>query len=403
MNIGMLLETLSLNSGVARANLALAEEFVKRGHEVHIYASTNRLPEGGRKLFPNPKINFHWLPSLRGSWRTWSLPIGAMLPVWAIPLLPRTPGRFAARRHDIVISHALTIHQDVIDVHNDPQQVEAEKLGSVPFSIDPPVLDTTRRKVRSAIERLRFTPGNYRSVLVHSRRSGQEVRAAFGVPEDRIDVIAHGVDSTYFSPAIEAGRRIGLRERLGIALNDVVFLYLGDSWKGLEFAIRGLALLPKRAPLSLLAAGPFPKKIFARFAHEQGIRFLYQESWDDVRSLYSMADVLINPTPLDTFFLIGLEAMAMRLPLVTTQYAGISELLSNGENAFILKSPSDPLPIAEACLRLLEPDVRLRMAEKARRFAESRTWEEVALAHLRHYAGARVGSAGGLRRTRTLA
>lgn len=371
MNIAMLLETLSFNNGVSRIALALGKEFVKRGHEVHIYASVNRLPELGKKLFLDPAINLHWLPSLRGSWRVGSLPLGALIA--------------ARRRHDVIVSHALTLQQDVIQMHNDPQIVEENKLAGVPFIIDPPRLRTVRRKVRAAIERLRFSPGNYRSVVAHSRRSAQEIGTAFGIPKSRIDIIPHGVDSAYFCPSIAAARRIGLRRRLGLPLDDSVFLYVGDSWKGLEFAIRGLAGLPARSPVALLAVGSFPKKLFARFAREQGVRFLYEDLWDDVRSLYSVADALLNPTPLDTFFLTGLEAMSMRLPIVTTQYAGISELLTHGENAFILDSPSDPVPITEACLKLLNPDVRLRMADKARRFAVSRSWEQAALLHLRHY------------------
>lgn len=381
MNIAMLLETLSFNNGVSRIVLSLSEEFVKRGHEVHIYASANRLPEGGKTRFPDPKINFRWLPSLRGSWRDWSLPVGALLPVSGLPLI--------GRRLDVVVSHALTLKQDVIEMHNDPQSVEENKLAKVPFTLDPPRLQTARRKVRAAVERLRFSPGNYRSVIAHSRRSAREIGSTFGIPENRIDVIPHGVDSAYFCPSVAFGRRIGLRRRLGLALDEVVFLYIGDSWKGLEFAIRGLARLPARAPVALLAAGAFPKRLFARFAHEQGVRFFYEDLWDDARSLYSVADVLLNPTPLDTFFLGGLEAMSMSLPVVTTQYAGISELLTSGENSFILDSPSDPGPITEACLSLLEPDVRLRMAGRARQFALTRSWDQAASFHLRHYASLR--------------
>lgn len=395
MNIAMLLETLSFNNGVSRIALCLSEEFVKRGHEVHLYASVNRLPERGRKHFPDPKINFHWLPSLRGSWRTWSLPLGALIPALGLP----------RRRHDVTVGHALTLRQDVIEMHNDPQGVEEAKLAGVPFAIDPPRLQTARRTVRAAIERLRFAPGSYRGVIAHSRRSAREIGSAFGIPDDDIDVIPHGVDGAYFCPSAALGRRVGLRRRLGLALDDTVFLYIGGSWKGLEFAIRGLARLPARAPVALLAAGPFPKSLFARFAHEQGVRFLCEDLWDDVRALYSVADALLSPTPLDTFGLSGLEAMSMRLPIVTTQYAGISELLTHGENAVILKSPSDSVPIAEACLKLLEPDVRLRMAERARQFAVSRSWEQAALLHLRRYAAlpaspksgvsaGRAGSAG---------
>jgi glycosyltransferase involved in cell wall biosynthesis len=391
MNIAMLLETLSLSNGVSRIALSLSEKFVERGHEVHIYASRNRLQEGGRKRFPDPKIQFHWLPSLRGSWRAWSLPLGALLPVLGLPMINRLPPRMSSfsRRHDVVISHALTLKQDVIQMHNDPQPVEESKLTGVPFSVDPPRLKTARRTLRTAIERLRFTPDNYRSVIAHSARSARETSETFGIPTERIDVIPHGVDSAYFCPSLMAGRRIGLRRHMGLTLSDVVFLYIGDSWKGLEFAIRGLAKMPPSAKAVLLAAGPFSKPIFTQFAREQGVRLLCGDLHDDVRLLYCAADVLLNPTPLDTFSLVGLEAMAMRLPIITTRYAGMSELLSHGKNAIILDSAYDEAPIAEACLKLLDVGVRLNMAERARQFAVSRTWEQVAGSHLRHYTALR--------------
>lgn len=388
MNIAMMLETLSMSNGVSRVALALSEEFVKRGHEVHLYSSVNRLSNRGRDRYPDPRLHFHWLPSFRGSWRTWSLPLGALLPALLLPMAGRLPAKLGSlrRRHDVVVSHAMTLRQDVVQMHNDPQGIEELKLSRVPFVVDPPRLSSTRRSIRAAVEKARFAPGSYRGVVAHSRRSADEIAASFGVPQDRIDVIPHGVDSAYFNPANAAGQRVGLRRQLGLGLEEVVYLYIGDSWKGLEFAIRGMALLPAGSHAVLLAAGPFPRPPFVQLARELGVAFICENHWDEVRSLYSVADVLLTPTPLDTFFLVGLEAMAMRLPLVTTKFAGISELLTHGENAFILDSVSDPVPIAEACAKLLSPDVRIHMAERARQFAVTRSWEQSALLHLRHYA-----------------
>lgn len=388
MNIAMMLETLSMSNGVSRVALALSEEFVKRGHEVHLYSSVNRLVNRGRDRYPDPKMNFHWLPSLRGAWRTWSLPLGALIPALLLPMAGRLPSQLSMRRrrHDVVVSHTLTLRQDVVQMHNDPQRTEEQKLSRVPFVVDPPRLGSMWRSFRALLENARFSPGNFRSVVAHSRRSAGEIASTFGIPASRIDIIPHGVDSAYFSPLNAAGQRVGLRRQLGLGLDEVVYLYIGDSWKGLEFAIRGLGRLPAGSRAVLLAAGPFPRAPFARLAQEHGVRFICENLWDDVRSLYSVADVLLTPTPLDTFFLVGLEAMAMRLPIVTTKFAGLSEILTHGENSFILDSVSDPAPIADACAKLLSADVRIQMADKARQFAITRSWEQAALLHLRHYA-----------------
>ncbi len=285
----------------------------------------------------------------------------------------------------MVVSHALTVSQDVIDMHNDPQDVELAKLARIPFTIDPPRLRTGRRALRSAIERLRFSSGRHRKVIVHSRRSGDEVRSSFGLDADAVRVIPHGVDADYYSLDAAQDRRVEARRRYALSREDVVFLYVGDSWKGLEFAIRGLARLPARSPAVLLASGPFPKEPFSRFAREHGVRFVAGDACSDARGLYAASDALLNPTPLDTFGLCALEAMAMRLPVVTTRHAGISELLSDGVDSFLVPEAFSVAEIAAACERLLDAELRSRLADNARRNAEGHTWERAATSHLRLY------------------
>jgi glycosyltransferase involved in cell wall biosynthesis len=371
MNLALILHALSANNGISRVVLSLTREFSKRGHTTHIYASRLLLSEKGIAALPE-NVFLHSYPCLRGSNRIWAAPFGALLP-------------FLNRSHDLVVSHMLTVWQDVIVMNNDPQPVELERMSGVPFTIDRPRLRTKNRFLRTFVEKKRFDPARYKSVVAVSRRSAAGIAAAYGVPEDRLTVIRHGVDAVYFSPEERRSRRGGSRAALDIAPDDLVFVYIGDSWKGLEFAIKGIALSRCAGRCVLIAAGPFHEKRFYALAAEKGLRLICNNEWRDIRDLYGAGDVFINPTPMDTFGLALLEAMSMGLAVITTQYAGVSELLKDGENAFILENPWDTEAIAEIADRLAESGFRERVSGLGAELAAGLSWERPALEHLAVY------------------
>jgi UDP-glucose:(heptosyl)LPS alpha-1,3-glucosyltransferase len=72
-----------------------------------------------------------------------------------------------------------------------------------------------------------------------------------------------------------------------------------------------------------------------------------------------------------------LEAMACGLPVVTSAFAGVSELIEDGQDGFVLRDPADSRTLAEL-LRQLHRDgeLRRRIGENAARTAQDFTWEK---------------------------
>jgi len=153
----------------------------------------------------------------------------------------------------------------------------------------------------------------------------------------------------------------------------------------IEWVARGDTPTGRRV---LVASGPFRPGPFMGLAEASGLRLICDNDWRDIRDLYGAGDALINPTPMDTFGLAVLEAMAMGLPAITTRYAGVSELLRDGEDAFILKEPWDTEAIAGMADRIADDAFRERMSSAASALASGLSWERPAVDHLSIYESA---------------
>ncbi len=85
-------------------------------------------------------------------------------------------------------------------------------------------------------------------------------------------------------------------------------------------------------------------------------------------------DMLCHPSILDGFSFACLEAMASGLPVVTTPRSGAAELISNGENGFVVRY-GDIEGISSAVRRIYaEPELGAEIGRNARLTAEKCTW-----------------------------
>ena len=107
------------------------------------------------------------------------------------------------------------------------------------------------------------------------------------------------------------------------------------------------------------------------------VHFNKDLSFKEVRDLYCSSDVVVIPSLYEGFgFAIG-EAMACRVPVITTSGGAIPEVIGN---CGITVSPGNSEELEEAMLKLL-PDENLKksLAEKGfKRIIEHLQWKEVA-------------------------
>ena len=101
---------------------------------------------------------------------------------------------------------------------------------------------------------------------------------------------------------------------------------------------------------------------------------LSKEAWRELAAHY---DIFINTTNFDNTPVSVLEAMALGLPVVTTEVGGIPYLLKNEEDA-ILVQPNDASVFVHAVNRLLEnPILAEKLSRQGRKMVEAFDWEVV--------------------------
>ena len=116
-----------------------------------------------------------------------------------------------------------------------------------------------------------------------------------------------------------------------------------------------------------------------------GERVRFGGDCDDMPAAMMLADLVVLPaTAPEAFGLVVAEAQAMGKPVVVTAMGGLPETLMPGATGWLVR-PDDPEELAWAldlALRM-EPEVKARLAERAREFVAGelgieRTWQRTA-------------------------
>ena len=219
------------------------------------------------------------------------------------------------------------------------------------------------------------------SLAAVSRRTAALLNHYFHRQDVR--VIPNGVDAAQFSPARRLALRTGARSRLNFLESDFVLLLIGNDWhtKGLSTILAAMAASPG-IPLCLLVAGQdATAPSFHQAAESLGLseKCRWQTASVEAIDLYATADLCVSPTREDSFGLPVAEAMACALPVITSVLAGVSQIITEGVDGFILNNPGDSAALAQLVRQLYQhPDLCRSVGENAARTAQSFTWERTA-------------------------
>jgi glycosyltransferase involved in cell wall biosynthesis len=209
--------------------------------------------------------------------------------------------------------------------------------------------------------------------------------AVEGVPAERIHTVHYGLDPSSINVPPDAGAT--LRASLNFPADTVL---VGSvcrliEQKGLIYGLRGFAEIADRIPQAhyvLTGDGLLRPELEAE-VHALGladrVHFL---GWrDDARAVMAGLDVLLAPSLWEGFGLVFLEAMALGVPVISTQVSAIPEVVVDGETGWLVPvsdAPAIAVALGEA---LDQPFVRKARGAAGRRRLETQFSAEVMVEH----------------------
>lgn len=200
-------------------------------------------------------------------------------------------------------------------------------------------------------------------LLVNSYFSRESILRAYGVDAK---VCYLGIDTTLF-------RDLELeRERFILGLGSF------DSIKGIDLALKAMALLPEpRPPLVWIAnsGNAAYRNAMNELARSLGVELRVRVGVSDAELVETLnrAALLLYTSRLEPFGFAPLEANACGLPVVGVAEGGIRETVRDGVSGFLVEPEAES--IARAAQRLLhDPDLSKRLGKTAADYVR-REWD----------------------------
>lgn len=222
----------------------------------------------------------------------------------------------------------------------------------------------------------------------------QEIKRQYNIDAG---LVLNGVDPKRFSPQRD-GLETQLKQRLGLN-GSPIYLTIGgiEPRKNSIRLLQAFAQVLKQHPQAqLVIAGgitlfdyePYQKQFFAE-AEQMGVvvgRSLILPGMIpdiDLPALYRSADAFVFPSVKEGWGLVVMEAIASRIPVITSNQPPFTEFLSP-EQALLI-DPYSPDAIASAMQSIILPEVADSLLQQSESIPFRYTWETSAQMHLNCY------------------
>src|SRR3989338_3821872 len=264
-------------------------------------------------------------------------------PHWNVPLGVRTP-------------FVLTVHDLILFDH--PSR-RASTLGPLRYAVKS---FGHRLVIGSAVRRAR-------KIIAPSEYTKRRIIGRFHISKEKVVVIPEGVSEG--SPSINSGTTKANR-----------ILYVGNAYphKNLERLLEALAEVRKKIPDAELVIAGNDDCFFKRLKRMSGagVRFVGSPSDEELEDLYASARLFVIPSLVEGFGLTPLEAMARRIPVVSSRGGALPEVLGEAAEYF---DPERADEMARVILEALSVEsLRRELITRGREQASRYSWRTAAIA-----------------------
>jgi len=237
---------------------------------------------------------------------------------------------------------------------------------------------------RSYLPITRFSIEKSDGVTAVSRYLKDATYRTFGV-QNQIEVIYNFVNCDIYQPQTNSdlrGRYAPGGEKILIHLSN--FRAVKRTTDVIEIFVR----VRRQLPSVLLMVGDGPDRGKAEWAArdhgvEGHVHFMGKQ--DNIEDLIGASDLLLLPSENESFGLVALEAMACEVPVVASDVGGLPEVVTSGEDGFLVE-PGNVDLMAQRALEIVSDDKRrILMGQKGRANAKARFCSNNIIAQYERY------------------
>jgi glycosyltransferase involved in cell wall biosynthesis len=204
---------------------------------------------------------------------------------------------------------------------------------------------------------------NGATVIVAASSFSRRTLVEHGVCPEKIRINPYGVDCSRFL----------CRQRNGSKPMRFVFVGAIGARKGVPLLVEAWKQLSGRGA-ELWLVGPATPATFSLMPELPGLTYKGAMPHDEVPGILQQCDVLVFPSYFEGFGLVLLEAMACGLPVITTTATAGPDIITPGENGWVIE-PGNLMELTKVMTFCLEnPTLVREMGAEARRTAERFTW-----------------------------
>lgn len=207
--------------------------------------------------------------------------------------------------------------------------------------------------------------------------NGLRSYALHTAPDLPIEVIPNAIELSYFTPPRHRNHEGAVR---------LLFVGRFNAFKNVELLLEAVAHLKTNGldnfELQLVGDGSTRanlERLTVDHNLTKHVRFLGWLDRDQLVQIYRDADLFVTATTWEGMPNTVLEAMACGLPIVATRASGLSELVREGVNGYLV-NPHDRATFTERLSQLIDnPYERQRLGKESRKIAEQEfAWEYIA-------------------------
>ena len=360
--------------GIARVVNDLSKRLIKDGHDV--YVVTYR--EGSTPYYENDKgVHVYRVDNYMinpNNFIDWIMQLNFNMVAKVNELIAKGEKFDVIHAHDWLVAYAAKTLKNSYDLPlvSTIHATEAGRNGGIHDEVQRYINDTEWMLTYESSE-----------VIVNSKFMKNDLQRLFGLPYEKINVVANGINSTTYS-GVEKDYDF---RRQYAADNEKIILFMGRLVyeKGVQHLISAMPKILENyhdAKLVIAGKGGMLDELKAQveaMGLGQKVYFTGYLNAKQVSKMYKCADISVFPSTYEPFGIVALEAMLAGVPTVVSDVGGLNEIVEHGVDG--MKSyAGNPNSLADSILALLfNPQLCDSIAKKARAKVKNEySWAKIA-------------------------